>query len=277
MLPNSYKKLKYPEFWRLPAGNYPTKVLFHSSCEFPYVFKDGEVANSKGDYVDLVVQSAIDSFNELEYDVSFSISGIETTDKHRFQETGTIVYEPGHISQAYASNNGGLRIWMGMAGKPAVSGCRATLLHEVLHNIGFTHKVEGIIKDYRPAYYSGTTLNVDDIHGIDVVYNHPSKYVISGILQNRSDYVESEVYLINSKGRLRYQAPVDSSGYFEFRIRNKFYENSFSLLVLALGKDGLYHFRKTGRYAFRKKVVIDIKKLTKTVDDLNKINGVSLE
>lgn len=237
----------------------------------------GGVVSSKEDYVGLVVQSAIEDFNNLGYDISFSISGVEITDKPGFHETGTIVYEPNHRSMGYANNSGGLKIWMNMADKAAIDGSRATLLHEILHNIGFRHKRDGIIKHHRPAYDLSITLDRDDIHGIDVVYKYPSKYIISGILQDRNDYACSEVYLVNDKGRLKYQSPVDSLGYFEFRLRDKFDGDRFSLFVLALDEDGLYYFRKTGRYAFKKKVVIDIKKLTGTVDDLNKIKGVSLE
>ena len=162
---------------------------------------------------------------------------VSAINNENYGKLNSVFYTFNTTSRAYSLPDvgDGIKIKMGMAeqGKASIKGCQAVLAHELLHAIGFQHKDGGLIKT-RPKYYNNadqTCFNRDDIHGMDVVYKHDSKYKIHGYVGEAGVYQKAEAYIINKHNDLVYQTPVDRNGYYEFRLRRKlFNDDMFRLL-----------------------------------------------
>lgn len=277
MLPNRYSKLSYGKFLRLPDGNYNLDILFHRDIVFPYNFTNG-IAGDHTIYAEIVVSETFRRFNKLNLPINLTWDYYDITERIAFAYHNSIVYTPHSGSMAFALPDAGnaLRIKMFVApdGTVDTEGCISTLFHEILHAVGFQHKDAGVIKGYRPKYYQ-PSLNNDDIHGLDVVYGHDTKYKINCNLDTRGEFKLADAYIINDNGKLCYQSPVDKYGYAEFRLRKKF-GDTFRLLIIGQ-KDNMLWYKITKPREFYPSITFDIKDLDKQVNTIEDIQGIDLE
>ncbi|TVL99129.1 MAG: hypothetical protein CV087_19090 [Candidatus Brocadia sp. WS118] len=235
MLPRDYKAKKYGEFWKLPVGEYKIQIYFNRSIPFPV---DGI---SLQDILDKIVKPVFDSFNKLNFGITFVIDGWSYTDNidtSMFPKQ-SIVYQY-HLGSMALSHKA-ILLQMNLQENADTEGRINTLQHEIIHALGFHHK-KGILKDYTPLYDSVEELNDDDIHGIDVIYNHPTEQIIKGSLAPEMNIREAEAYIVSPKKRLKYQSPVDPAGYFEFRLRKILHEGS-KLMVIVRDTDDTLWFK----------------------------------
>lgn len=278
MLPVGYKKRIYSEYWKLTQGSHKFQVLFHQSIPFPII---EEKTNNKifpEDMINDVVMKSFSEFNNFNLGVSLDFDSWDYTESTHVSP-GTVLYEYHKGSQAWVFQSE-IMIRMGLWEGAETQGRIHTLNHEILHSVGFAHKSDGLIKRHSPLYDSAQKpeFNDDDIHGLDVVYQYPSKYIIKGKLSDIGKYKEAEAYLVNKRKNLKYQSPIDKNGYFEFRLRKKMAGNEFRIFVLAIDENNIYHYSKTSKKHFKKGTIqINIGELKKEALTLEEIEGVRLD
>lgn len=233
----------------IPSGSYSLTMYNYTGNTWPKSFKDfdGQTRNlTKEEYAARINKILTDEVNAIGFGRTFSISTtvIDVAGANDiFNNSGYSGVEvvTGIGGDAYSYYNIGNRFAfrVGQFGhyNRAVSsdgktpGLQEYFLHEFGHVLSFAHRDPGNSSlSYSPIIYGIVHIgeNVEDsIHGIDTLYqtSNTSLYLkITGNIStaNSSFYSDgfAEAYLVDSgSSKLWYQAPIDSSGYFEFRVR----------------------------------------------------------
>lgn len=210
MLPWDYLKKNYGEYWMMPYGEHKITILFDKNIP--------DAADTCAGIIDNVVYPVFLKFNDLNLDMFFTITNWDIVEKPSSAK-GVIAYQYHGQSKAYMKQSSP-RIIMGYWEDADYSGRQHTLLHEMIHALGFGHKGT-IIDNHRPAYDIGE-LNKDDIHGLYTVYDIDAKYRRQGTIGlDTSTFKDRQAFLIDKTGRLKYQSPIDKNGHFEFRSNSK--------------------------------------------------------
>lgn len=258
-----YRKTEtYKNYWHIEKKIYPYKIIFYEkdgdvySCKdkFPITCTDKTVFN-KDTFVSYI-QKALAQINDLNIGISFEYIGYESTDRDDLaflmkDGINAIVYyfnyKWGGLSAPFSKTEFGIKVdLINNTRKEWFIGC---IRHEMTHALGFAHKdddFKGIIK--QPVINGIDRLGEfsdDTIHGIKTIYNVESKFIINGKLDEDIRGIERlQIFIYNAKTKdIMYQSPIDSDGYFEFRIDKEI--KRFNVLVIGKREEG-------GKYWFGK-------------------------
>ena len=260
MLPWWYKTQTYNNYWRMNNGIYSYKVLFYEKDNDPYSCKDkfplllsDNYLITKDDFIN-IVKEAFNQINNLGFGLTFNCIGYDSTDTdiafNMSDNDNTLVYywnwNYGGLSAPFSKTGFGIKLDLINKGrKEWYIGC---IRHEMTHVLGFAHK--GIKNPFKntsiiEGYKIKKEMTEDTIHGIDTIYNINTPYKIYGNVTDKNLYEFGEAYLIDWKNKLiRYQAPIDSNCYFEFRLRKRI--RKFKVLVCS--KESNYLYGETIRF-----------------------------
>lgn len=210
MLPWDYLKKNYGEYWKIPSGEHKMTVLFDKNIP--------DASDACPGIIDNVIYPVFSKFNDLNLGIFFVLDRWEIIDKPASSK-GVIVYGYHTGSRAYIKQSSP-RIIMGYWEDADSKGRQDTLIHELLHALGFGHKGT-IIDNHRPAYDT-EEFNKDDLHGLYTVYDIDTKYRRIGYIGlDASTFKDRQAFLMDKTGRLKYQSPIDKNGHFEFRSNSK--------------------------------------------------------
>jgi hypothetical protein len=232
LLPFDFKTKLYGDgdYWRIEPGKHDITLWFNKKIP-------PELLKAKEDIVvEDVVMPMLDQFNSFGLNTQFRLKGVDLTDKVGCMPGG-ILYEYKAMSQCYLKQKK-IAIRMGIVETSEAKGLLEVLKHEFIHALGFCHKSDNF--GIRREFYDKKEFNRDDVHGLDVVYNYASKIMIFGHLKSINNYDVAEAYIMNATNELVYQSPIDSTGYFEFRLRKK-PPDQLRFCVRAKDKNGILY------------------------------------
>ncbi len=245
----------YSTYWRLNSGTYSYSILFYENGtatgsfvdKLPFELKSGEVIRDYTDIIDLIILPAMEEFNDLNLGLYFTYSGSYsiTSDKNAFSvydsdTTNEIeIFYGGGSGYTYwnFSNRSEFGYIFSVGAAVTKNDCISDARHEMLHCLGFSHRPENYYgfgnpnwnqKNNGVPFKTGHTkpslreCNEDSIYGLDTVYqtNKESIRIEGYVTDNYSDGY-AEAYLADAITRkLLYQAPIDKTGKFEFRLRS---------------------------------------------------------
>lgn len=265
MIPVNFQTITYGSFFTMPNGNKSIKIYFHNDIVFPLTTQTGQVITSPEDFVAKITQPVFDKFNALNFGVTFSVASIERSDRGGILELGTINHTLEGTTISYANRNS-LQLKLVLVGTYIynIDMIKYTLEHEMLHNLGFGHKTDSVLKSNKPPFF-GTNgrvdghvsldLNYDSVHGLRVVYDNATSYKLSGTLLDRTNYVLCDAFLVANNQRMMYQSPTDPNGYAEFRFNEvdvQMYFPNRQFYVMLIGKDayGKFPFYRSQIFTF---------------------------
>jgi len=263
MLPWHRKTEKYGGYWHMNKGEYPYKIFFYEkendkySCKdkFPITCPDKTVF-TKDSFVEYI-QKALKQINEMNLGITFNYLGCESTDSDDLaflmkDGVNAMVYyfEPqwGGLSAPFSENEFGIKL--ALINNVRKEWFIGSIRHEMAHALGFDHKddnYKGITKQVVINGFDNLgEFTADTIHGIKTVYDIESKYIINGNIKDTNGLENLQVFIYNAKTKeILYQSPVDSTGYFEFRLDYPI--RKFN--VLAIGKkEQQYYFGKLSKH-----------------------------
>lgn len=293
MLPWNYKKENYGSYWRLDTGVYDFYVFFWDedqySCRDAFPMKiDNIVYHNEDEFVEGVVLPVIDWYNSLQLDISFQYLGWEYASETEFGYiedkeaaidfemiskgcSGFIYYKNWNFGGLAAPYDDYFKIKLTLSNTWGKDFLQSSLRHEMTHSLGFAHVnvINGFI-GYTPVVKPDGKQDI--VHGLDVVYNTNTPFHITGYVLDRDQLPHTEVYLVDwTHNEITYQSPVDSTGYFEFRLRNPL--NKYKLFVLSK-YDDFYKFNNVRKQEPKKMKgdrYFEGVKLNKTAESLQEI------
>ncbi len=244
----------YGTYWRLNSGTYTYDIIFYENGtatgsfvnKFPFTLRSGETMNSYADIIDSIILPAMEEFNSLNLGLQLTYDGDYTmsSDKNAFS-----VYDPDDISEieVFYGGGSGYTYWnflnrsefgyiFSVGSAVTKNDCISDARHEMLHCLGFSHRPENYYgfgnpnwnqKNNGVPFKVGHTkssireCNEDSIYGLDTVYHTNKENIkIEGYVTNNYTDGYAEAYLADAITRkLLYQAPIDQTGKFEFRLR----------------------------------------------------------
>lgn len=254
----------YGTYWRLNNGTYTYDVIFYENGtatgsfvnKLPFTLKSGEVINSYTDIINTIIIPAMEEFNDLNIGLYFEYSGNYTTssDKNAFSvyDSDTIneieVFYGGGSGYTYWNFSNRSEFGYIFSVGPIVTkdACIGDARHEMLHCLGFSHRPENYYgfgnpnwnhKNNGVPFKIGHTkpsireCNEDSIYGLDTVYKtNEESIVIEGYVTDGYSDGYAEAYLADAITRkLLYQAPIDKTGKFEFKLRT----NPLRVIIIA--------------------------------------------
>jgi len=275
MITWDYTKYTYDNYLRLQPGNYPYKVYFYEgepveingktydlSCRdvFPV-----SVAEDREAFCEMV-QYAMGLFNGLGLGITFEYLGHDTVSTYRTEfrvgDGNAIVYYnnfPYGGLGGFFPNKKEFGVAMNLGKTKEYNRYLGELVHEMLHCLGIGHKFTSktvftgrqvskwtIEKDLIAIDGQPANISDDSIHGLDVIYKTDTKFRASGTIRDREKFNHAEAFLFKwhkdiDKREMLYQTLVDSTGYFEFRLRHKEnIKNGFKILCVGRGGNGWY-------------------------------------
>ncbi len=255
----------YGTYWKMNSGTYNYDVVFYENSSdpnrtmagrFPFTLSDGTVINSKEDLINIIVIPAMNAFNVINTGLTFNYSGTHTTssDINAFSSADSDTkseIEVAWRSSGYTYLNLSIQNEFGFLfgsheGVPK-SNWIYSARHEMLHCLGFSHKVENYYGFGNPNWYPSSTGDgnfsdrapfstiatglidpalywngcSDTLHGLNIVYGIGGEDLkVEGYVTNYYSDGYAEAYLVDSvTTKIFYQAPVDKTGKFEFRIK----------------------------------------------------------
>lgn len=261
-----YRKAEtYKNYWHMDKKEYPYKIFFFEkendirSCvnKFPLVCID-KTTFTKESFIKYIEQ-ALNQINKLNINIAYKFIGYESTDSDDLafltkDGINAVVYYGnvswGGLSAPFSKSEFGIKL--NLLSKIRKEWYIGSLRHELTHTLGFTHKdvdFQGLKDQIVLNGFDGLgEFSADTIHGIKTVYNEESKFVINGKLCEDIRGIEKlQIFIYNAKTKnIMYQSPIDSDGYFEFRLDTEI--KKFN--VLAIGRregEGSYWFGKLNK------------------------------
>lgn len=258
----------YRSTWCIPSGSYTLTFYNWTGLTWPktnFVDFDGVPRSiSKQDYLDRIQRIFDVDYNTLGFGRTFTLNAtivdVDTTDAI-FTNSSFSGVEICNISDAYAyRQDSANRFRVRMFQASSYAQLKGYFSHEFDHALGFMHKDQGAGGAYygnnslsfAPMLYgippTNAELTEDSINGIDTLYetSNTSLYLkVTGNIStaNSSFYSNgyAEAYLIDSQtNNIWYQAPIDTAGYFEFRVR-KLHAPGYYFKLLVCSSGSNYH------------------------------------
>lgn len=270
MIPWDYTKHTYTDYLRLQPGIYPYKVYFYEgepvelngktydlSCKdvFP-----NSIADDKEEFCEMV-QYVMDLFNYLNIGIEFVYQGHDVVTEYktefRVNSANAIVYYNGFPwggLGGFFPNKKEIGVAMHIGKTKDYNRYLGELVHEMLHCLGIGHKFTSktvftgkqvskwiIEKDVVATEDGIVGISKDSVHGVDVIYKTDTKFKVSGTIQDREKFSHAEAFLFKwhkdrDKREMLYQTTIDSTGYYEFRLRSK-EDVSNGFKILCVGRD----------------------------------------
>lgn len=238
------------------------------SSRFPLTIKELDrtlkTYTTKQQFIDDIVIPAINEFNNKIPGYGFFYrSTYGSSDSLWDSDDGTSVIQiyrqssgDGGGNAAFYYDKIGYRMSIGDPDSPTTSNVSRkkwdifAFRHELLHNLFFNHKDEGEVGGIGNPYLNYNRLNCnltdgednnifrelneDTMAGIDEVYNTGNhNLTIQGYVSDNYSFGFAKAYLVNeSTHKIIYQAPIDSTGFYRFRLIHGIFPENFRVLVV---------------------------------------------
>lgn len=261
---------KYGNYWCMDKKEYPYKIFFFEkegdsrSCgnKFPIICKN-KTTFTKESFVKYI-QKAFEPINKTNLGITYKFVGYENTDNDDLaflikDDINAIVYYSnvswGGLSAPFSKSEFGIKL--NLISKIHKEWFLSSLRHEMTHALGFAHKdidFQGLKGQIVINGLDGLgEFTADTIHGIKTVYNIDSKFIINGNITNINSLENSQIFIYNARTKnIMYQSPIDSNGYFEFRIDN--FIKKFNILAIGKENDKYWYGKLSKNKALKKKI-----------------------